>query len=218
MPSQIKKEQKNYVKIGIIAGAVIVVAALGLWGISAIRGSASIESAVSGVSSDAVSGADLHIAIIRMDEIQNKADVLSSLRTQKESFESKLRDELTRTQKTLEKEKAEIEKSQDLLSREALARRVQEYQQKVGKLQRDVTERAQAIEAEYQKALTKVQKNDLDPIIEAIIAKKNLSLVMDGRFARISSAAPAALDITNDVISAMNKRVSSMRMGTPKKF
>jgi Skp family chaperone for outer membrane proteins len=216
MPKEIKKEHKNYAKIGIIAGAVVIVAALGLWGISAMRGGASIESAISGVSAEAVSGADLRIAIIRMDEIQNRADVLNSLRKQKEAFESKLRDELTATQKSLEKEKVEIERSQDVLSREALARRIQDYQQKVGKLQRDVTERAQAIEVEYQKALARIQKDDLDPIIEAIIARKNLSLVMDGRFARISSSAPAALDITDDVINAMNKRISSIRMGTPK--
>lgn len=216
MAKEIKPIQKKYAKIGIIAGAVIVVAALGLWGISALRGGVSVERALAHVTTDAVTGAELRIAVIRMDEIQARADVLVSLRKQKESMESKLRDELTARQKSLEKEKTEIEKSQDVLSREALARRVQEYQQKIATLQRDVTERAQAIEMEFQKALAKIQKDDLDPIIEGIIKRKDLSLVMDGRFARISSNAPAALDITNDVVTALNKRVTNVRMGTPK--
>jgi len=204
--------------MGIIAGAVVVVAALGAWGISSMRSGASLESALSGISTGAVSAADLRIAVIRMDEIQANADVLVDLRKQKESFESRLRDELTKTQKSLEKEKAEIEKSQEVLSREALHRRVTEYQQKVNNLQRDVTERAQSIEMEFQKALNEIQKRDLDPIIEGIIARKNLSLVIDGRFARVSENAPAELDVTSDVISSMNKKVSKYQMAKPKGF
>jgi len=210
----IKPIQKKYARMGIIAGAVVVVAALGIWGISAISGKPSIDRVTAGISDYAVSGADLRIAVLRMDEIQTRADVLVNLRKQKESYESKLRDELTRQHKALEKEKSEIEKSQDVLSREALQRRVAEYQQKVTKLQRDVTEKAQAIEIEYQKALNKIQQDDLDPIVEAVIARKNLSLVIDGRFARTGKV--DGLDITDDVIGALNKRVSSMKMNTPK--
>lgn len=211
---EVKPIQKKYAKIGIIAGAVVIVAALGVWGISAMTGKKSISGAVAGISENAVSGADLRFAVIRMDGIQDKADVLISLRKQRESFEMKLRDELTGRQKSLEKEKSEIEKSQEVLSRDALQRRVAEYQQKVAKLQRDVTERAQAIETEYQKALNKIQKEDLDPIIGAVIAKKNLSLVLDGRFARMGDV--PGLDITNDVVGALNKRISNFKMATPK--
>lgn len=218
MPKEIKPLQKKYAKIGIIAGAVVVVAALGMLAVSSMRGGVSVEKALANVSNKAVSGADLRIAVIRMDAIQTDANVLADLRKQKESFESRLRDELTKVQKQLEKEKTEIEKSQDVLSRDALQRRVVDYQQKVNNLQRDVTERAQSIEMEFQKALNEIQKRDLDPIIEGIIAKKNLALVIDGRFTRISAKAPAALDITSDVVAAMNKKTSSFKMGTPKGF
>jgi Skp family chaperone for outer membrane proteins len=214
--AKIAQTPKNYKKIGIIAGAVVVVAALGLWGISAIRGGASVEKSIAGVSSDAITGADLRIAVVRMDAIQSGARVLEDLRKQKESYESKLRDKLTKEQKALEKEKAEIEKSQDALSREALQRRVVDYQAKVGKLQKDVAEQAQAVETSFQKALMEIQQKHLDPIIEGIIEKKNLSLVIDGRFARISKNADKNLDITNDVIGALDKRISSVKMEKPK--
>jgi Skp family chaperone for outer membrane proteins len=209
---------KNYKKLGIIAGAVIIAGALGVWGISALRGPVSIDRALADVSADAVSGADLRIAIIRMDEIQQKADVLVSLRKQKESYENELRKELEGQQKALEKEKTEIEKSQDVLSRDALQRRVVEYQQKVSNLQRSVTDRAQAIEMEFQKALNEIQVKHLDPIIEGITKKKDLSMVMDGRFARVSENAPAGLDITGDAINALNKRVTNIKMAMPKGF
>jgi outer membrane protein len=218
------KNQKNvspeagkYRKMGIVASAVVIVAALGVWGVRHFSGPMSIEKAVSGISTDAVSGADMRIAVVRMDAIQSEAKALADLRKQRESYELKLRDELTKRQKDLEKEKAEIETSQDVLSREALQKRVAEYQQKVSKLQQDLTNRAQAIDASFQKALNEMQVKHLDPIVDAIIAKKNLSLIIDGRFARTSNSMEN-LDITEDVISALDKRISSGEMETPKGF
>ncbi len=210
---------KNYAKTGIIAAIVIAVAALGVWGISAMRGNGttSVNDAIEQVSTDATTGANLRMAVIRMDAIQTDADALKDLRKQKEAYEEKLRDELTAEQKKLEKEKAEIEKSQDVLSRDALQRRVVDYQNRVTKLQRDLTERAQGVEASFQKALNEIQAKHLDPIIEGVIAKKNLALVIDGRFARVGANAEN-LDITDEVISALNKKVKSVKMEKPAGF
>lgn len=205
----------KYVKYGIIAAIVIAVAIIGVFAIGGRNVSA--DQAISEVSAEAASGADLRIAVVRMDAIQTEAKALQDLRKQKENYENKLRDELTKQQKALEKEKAEIEKSQDVLSREALQRRVVDYQGKVSQLQRDLTERAQSVDMSFQKALAQIQEKHLDPIIEAIIAKKNLSLVIDGRFARTGKDV-ANLDITSDVINALDKKVSSVKMETPKGF
>ena len=209
---------KNYAKVGIIAAIVIAVAALGVFAVSHMnRGGATVTESLEEISSDAANGANLRIAVIRMDAIQTQAKALQDLRKQKESYESKLRDELTRDQKALEKEKAEIEKSQDVLSREALQRRVVDYQNRVTKLQRDLTERAQSIEMAFQKALNEVQAKHLDPIIEGTIDKKKLSLVIDGRFARTGADA-ANLDITDEVIKALDKKVTSVKMDKPMGF
>jgi Skp family chaperone for outer membrane proteins len=214
-----KSATKSYAKIGIIAAVVVVIALLGIWAVSAVRGNGgvSVDKAIADVSPEAVTGADLRMAIVRMDAIQTDARVLQDLRKQRESYESRLRDELTSEQKKLEKEKAEIEKSQDVLSREALQRRVVDYQNRVTKLQRDLNERAQSIESAFQKALAEIQTKHLDPVIEGIIAKKNLSLVIDGRFAR-TGANVENLDITNEVVSALDNKVSKVKMETPKGF
>lgn len=209
---------KNYAKVGIIAAIVIVIAALGVFAVSHMnRGGATVTESLQEVTTDAANGANLRIAVIRMDAIQTQAKALQDLRKQKESYESKLRDELTRDQKALEKEKAEIEKSQDVLSRDALQRRVVDYQNRVTKLQRDLTERAQSIETSFQKALNEVQSKHLDPIIEGTIDKKKLSLVIDGRFARTGADA-ANLDITDEVIKALDKKVTSVKMDKPMGF
>jgi len=210
---------KKYVKFGIIAAVVIVVAALGAWGISALRGgnTATVEEAMEVVTTDAANAADLRIAVIRMDAIQSDAEVLKDLAKQRENYENKLRDELEKRQKELEAEKAEIEKSQDVLSRDALQRRIVDYQNRVNELQRDLTERAQSVEIAFQKALNEVQNEHLNPIIEGVITKKNLSMVLDGRFTRLGNGVEN-LDITEEVVSALNKKVSKVKMDTPQGF
>ena len=208
---------KNYTKIGIVAAVVAAIAVVGILVLRGGAGEVSAAEATSHVTADAASGADLRIAVIRMDAIQTESKALKDLRKQKENYEEKLRKELEKEQKALEKEKAEIEKSQDVLSREALQRRVVAYQGKVTKLQRDLTERAQAIDESFQKALAKIQEKHLDPVIAAITEKKNLSLIIDGRFAR-TGANVANLDITDDVVTALDKKVSTFKMDKPKGF
>lgn len=217
--AELNPAARKYKKIGIVAAAVVAVGVIGIVAVSALNSkkSSNLDSAMEMVSTDAANGANLRIAVIRMDAIQANANALKDLRKQKEAYESKLRDELTRDQKALEKEKAEIEKSQDILSRDALQRRVVDYQNRVAKLQQDLSERAQSIDASFQKALNEVQANHLDPIIEGTIAKKNLSMVIDGRFARVGASAEN-LDITDQVIEALNKKVSTVKMEKPKGF
>lgn len=210
---------KKYVKVGVIAAVVVVIAALGAWGISAMRGgnSATVEEAMEVVTTDAANAADLRIAVIRMDAIQSDAAVLQDLAKQREKYENELRDELETKQKELEEEKSEIEKSQDVLSRDALQRRIADYQNRVNDLQRSLTERAQSIEVSFQKALNEIQTEHLNPIIEGVIEKKDLSMVLDGRFTRLGKGVEN-LDITDEVISALNKKVSKVKMETPQGF
>ena len=205
---------KKYTKSGIVATAVIVVAALGVWALSGSK-NVSTSDALKEVSENAVSGSELKIAIVNMDKIQATANALEDLHKQRAKYEEQLKTQLEKEQKALEKEKADIEKSQDVLSQEALQRRVVDYQRRVNQLQRDLSEKAQAIDVSYQEALGKIQKDHLDPIIEGTIAKKKLSIVIDGRMAR-TGANIAGLDITDEIINALNKKVSSVKMATPK--
>ena len=214
-----KKEQnptiKKYTKMGIIATIVVIVALLGAWGLSRGHKSADTASAIESVSTDAARASDLRIAIVSMEKIQTEANVLEDLHKQRANYEKKLKSKLEKEQKEIEKEKADIEKSQDILSQEALQRRVIDYQRRVNEFQRKLSESAQSIETTYQDALQTIQKQHLDPVIQGIIAKKKLSLVIDGRMARIGENAKD-LDITAEVVNALNKKVSSVKMATPK--
>lgn len=210
-------ELKKYTKMGIVATAVVVVALIGVFVISSMRSESNLATALEKVSTQTAKASDLSIAVINMDKIQLDSKALQDLRKQRTSYEEKLKTRLEKEQKAIEKEKADIEKSQDVLSQEALQRRVVEYQRRVSKLQRDLTESAQAIEASYQKALNTLQQKHLDPVIEGVIAKKKLSLVIDGRMARVG-ANVKNLDITPEVVEALNRKVSGIKMEKPKGF
>ena len=205
----------KYTKMGVIAIAVIVIALIGIFAVSKFSKNVDTASAMKAVTTQAASASDLRIAVISMDKIQMEAKALEDLHSQRAKFDNKLKDKLEKEQKEIEKEKADIEKSQDLLSPEALQRRVVDYQRRVANFQRSLSEGAQAIDASYQDALNTIQKKHLDPVIEGIIEKKNLSLVIDGRMARTGKNVEN-LDITDEVIKALNKKVSSVKMATPK--
>lgn len=217
MKKQINPNLKNYSKMGIIATVVVIVALLGAWAISrgAKTNGTSTETAVAEVSENAAKASDLRIAIVNMDKIQTDAKVLEDLHKQRADYEKKLKANLEKEQKSIEKEKADIEKSQDILSQEALQKRVIDYQRRVNDFQRQLSDSAQSIETSYQNALQSIQKEHLDPVIQSIIAKKKLSLVIDGRMARIGENVKD-LDITSEVVDALNKKVSSVKMATPK--
>lgn len=208
---------KKYMKIGIIATVVVAVALIAGILMSGNKTGADTAAALSGVSANAATASELRIAVINMDKIQAEAKALNDLRKQRNMYEEKLKTRLEKEQKALEKEKADIEKNQDVLSQEALQRRVVDYQRRVNALQRDLNESAQAIDASYQNALATLQKKHLDPVIEGIIAKKNLSLVVDGRMARVGQSA-TGLDITDEVVSALDKKAPKIQMAKPKGF
>ncbi|MCL2737319.1 MAG: OmpH family outer membrane protein [Alphaproteobacteria bacterium] len=220
---RIKQTPQNYAKMGMIAGAVILVAALGAFAISAMRGGkdasvAPLERALAHVSADAVSAADLRVAVVRMGEVYTRAEVVADLRRQRESFDNRLRTDVERNQKEFERAWAELEKSQGMVTPDALQRRVAELQQRIAAFHRSITERAQAVEAEYHRAMVEIHRRDIDPIIDGVIERKNLSMVFEGQFTRVSPTAPAGLDITDDIIDAMNKRATTFRMRTPQGF
>lgn len=218
-----KKQQnspvKKYTYMGIIATAVVVVALLGALAVShitkTVTPSVPVEEATTAVTTNAAKASDLRIAIVNMDKIQTEAKVLDDLHKQRADYEKKLKAKLEKEQKSIEKEKKDIEKSQDILSQEALQKRVIDYQRRINDFQRQLSDSAQSIETTYQNALQTIQKEHLDPVIQTIIAKKDLSLVIDGRMARIGANAKD-LDITDEVVDALNKKVSSVKMEKPK--
>lgn len=215
--SELNPVLKKYTKMGIIAFAVIVVAVLGIFAISSMNKNTKLSTALAGVSTDAKSAAELRIALVSLDKVQMESKAFKDLTEQRTNYENKLKARLEKEQKAIEKEEADIKKSQDMLSQEALQRRVAEYQRHINEFRRELNESAHAVEVSYQNALNTLQQKHLDPIIDGVIAKKNLSLLLESRVARTGKDV-AGLDITDEIVEALNKKVSSIKMEKPKGF
>ncbi|MDR0448974.1 MAG: OmpH family outer membrane protein [Rickettsiales bacterium] len=209
MPNKPLTKSRKIVLIA--AAAALVAAGIGVFALSSAKRNISAEAAVSDASPIAISAADLKIAVVKMDDIQKNSKILSDLRKQRESLESELKADLERKQKKLEAEKKSIESQQGILSREALQARVVDYQRTVAEFQKEIAERAQAIDAAFQAALLEIQEKHLDPVIDALAAKKGLDLIMDARFTRVVSKAPG-LDITNEIVAALDKKATKFNL------
>ncbi|MDR2685259.1 MAG: OmpH family outer membrane protein [Rickettsiales bacterium] len=209
MANQIKPSKKKLI-IASAVGIALVAAAAGVFVLSKGR-SVSAELAVAGASTDSVAASELRFAVVKMDEIQKSAKILSDLRTQRERLEANLKSDLEKKQKKLEGDKKEIESQQGILSREALQGKVVDYQKQVAEFQREIAERAQAIDAAFQAALNDIQQKHLDPVIDALAAKKSLDLILDARFTRLTSKVKG-LDITDEIISALDKKASKYEL------
>ena len=91
---QLNEVVKKYKKTGIVAVAVIVVALIGVWAISGFHKNIDAATATRDVTTTALTGADLRIAVISMDKIQADAKVLEDLHKQRANYESKLKSKL----------------------------------------------------------------------------------------------------------------------------
>lgn len=196
-----------------LIGAVVV-AVLVIWGAISLFGGRSAD--LSDVSATSITEqGQPHIAVINMYKITAEADALKGLTDQRKAYAEKLNKEANRREEKLMAAKKEIESKQSVLSKEALQKKAAEYQKALMGYQKDMSEKSAAIEKSYRETLQKVQSDTLDEVISDIAKKKNVTIVLNSAQTILLNP---ALDITEDVIKVMNKRLPSVRMKTPKGF
>ncbi|MBN2675686.1 MAG: OmpH family outer membrane protein, partial [Alphaproteobacteria bacterium] len=91
----------------------------------------------------------------------------------------------------------------------------QAYQKELMKYQKDMQEKSAAIEKSYREALQQVQESTLDATIKDVAGKKKVSVVLNSSQSILLND---KLDITDDVITVLNRRLPKMHMDTPKGF
>jgi outer membrane protein len=122
--------------------------------------------------------ADTRVAVIDVQRaVMQTEDGLRAQANLKKLFDSR-QQELNRKQNELGKQKEEIEKQSKVLSKEALSKRVDDWQKQMNDLQ--------GVFMEYNKELEKKQKEITDPIFEKVLmivkrlaTTENYDLVVD---------------------------------------
>ncbi|MBN1783876.1 MAG: OmpH family outer membrane protein [Alphaproteobacteria bacterium] len=199
-------------KLTLVGG--IVAAVLVIWGIVSLFGGRSSDLSEISATSITEQGQP-HFAVINMYKITAEADALKGLTDQRKAYAEKLNAEATRREEQLMATKKEIESKQSVLSKEALQKKAGEYQKSLMDYQNDMSSKSSAIEKSYRETLQKVQADTLDEVISDIAKKKGVTIVLNSAQTILLNP---ALDITEDVIKVMNKRLPSVRMKTPEGF
>ena len=151
--------------------------------------------------------ADTRVAVVDVQRaVMQTEDGLRAQANLKKLFDSR-QQELNRKQNELGKQKEEIEKQSKVLSKEALSKRVDDWQKQMNELQ--------GVFMEYNKELEKKQKEITDPIFEKVLlivkrlaTTENVDLVVDkNTVAYVRSD----LDLTDKCIQIYNSGAASVQ-------
>jgi len=172
-----------------------------------------VVSAVAVLLGSAQAHAQSKIAVVDTQRaIMETEDGLRAQATLKKVFDNKQR-ELDKKQEDLQKEREDIEKQRDVLSKTALAKRVDKWQREMMALQ--------GVFVDYNKELQKKQGELTQPIVQKIMGtirrlatQDGLDLVLD------KQAAPyvrSDLDVTDRIITLYNQGSGDDGKATSKK-
>jgi outer membrane protein len=150
--------------------------------------------------------ADTRVAVIDVQRaVMQTEDGLRAQANLKKLFDSR-QQELNRKQNELGKQKEEIEKQSKVLSKEALSKRVDDWQKQMNDLQ--------GVFMEYNKELEKKQKEITDPIFEKVLmivkrlaTTENYDLVVDKNTV---AYVRGDLDLTDKCIQIYNRGGASV--------
>ncbi len=206
--------KKTNLKKKLLLGAgIIAILAVVIFAITSLTGSKNDLGDVSKTS--ITEQGQVYFAIIDMYKITAESDALKGLNAKRQKFTEALKKEAKRREEALMKAKKEIESKQSVLSKEALQQKAGEYQRSLMAYQKEMQEKSASIEKLYRETLQKVQANTLDEVINDVAKKKNVSIVLNQAQTILLNK---SLDITDDVIKVMNRRLPTVHMGTPKGF
>lgn len=168
---------------------------------SSFRFASVVVSAVAVLLGSAQAHAQSKIAVVDTQRaIMETEDGLRAQATLKKVFDNKQR-ELDKKQEDLQKEREDIEKQRDVLSKAALAKRVDKWQREMMALQ--------GVFVDYNKELQKKQGELTQPIVQKIMGAIRRLATQDGLDLVVDKqAAPyvrSDLDVTDRIITLYNQ-------------
>src|SRR5699024_10476469 len=118
-----------------------------------------------------------NIAIVNMQRVINETKQGKASKARLERDMKRRQDELTKKEKEFQKYAADLKSSYEMLTDDAKAKRMQEYQQKATELQKAYATHQQALAKAEQQATSKIVQGVLD-VVETIAKKNHYTLVV----------------------------------------
>ena len=127
-----------------------------------------------------------------------------SLKNKLDQGFKKIRDK----EKSIQDEEKKIIQQKKIIKPEEYKKKVQELRSKVSNLQKERTNLLEGVAKQRSKARSELLKN-LNPIIEEYMKEKNIKMVIDKKSLLL---ADKSLDITNDIVNLLNKKLKSINI------
>lgn len=156
-------------------------------------------------------GAPVKIAIFDLEAIKNQGAAFKDLRRQRQELLNSFNAERQKEGDSLRTAEEELSRQRAILSPEAYADERRKLGQRVGDADRRMQIRMHQIDVVSNNAADVIEKA-LQQLIVDVVQENNISLL----FARQSLHVVAqSLDITNDVLAALDKRISTVKVANP---
>ncbi len=147
-------------------------------------------------------------ATIDIDRISKEAKVVKDIAKQIKNKRDNYQKEITKEERSLEKEKDKLEAKKSVLSEEALKKEHLAFFKKVEKLKKDANKKDKILKDAYTKSIAKV--NDIvGEIVDEVAKEKKLLLVLPSSQVVYSVK---GLDITEEVIDRLDDKISRIKV------
>lgn len=152
------------------------------------------------------------VAVLDFQLVLRESAAAKDIRRQIEGYRKGYQDEIRKEEEKLRAEEAELKQQRAILSPEAFEERRQRFEQKVMEVQRKVQDRTRALDAAFNEAMDQLQST-LVPIVTDLTRTQRFNIVVEK--SQVMFAA-TDLDITKDVIEALNKKLRTIKVPPPK--
>lgn len=151
------------------------------------------------------------IAILDVQRIVQSSQASQSIRPRIEELRKNFQEEVRKQEQELRRAEQELGQQRAILSQEAFAARRRAFEERARTAQRGVQQRRRQFDEMMSKALGEVQKNVVQ-IATEIATKRDIGLILPKRFVVIASK---KLDISDEVLQTLNKRLPSISLEVP---
>ena len=152
------------------------------------------------------------IAVIDRDAILQRSKVGQDIARQVQALANQARTKLSARRQALENETSALEKQAASLSPEDRQKRAAALQEKQVSFQQDVQREDAQIQGALRQANMQVAKA-MAPILEQVVKEHGANMVLDKR--AVIAASDPAFDISDDIISRLDKKLTSVTVALP---
>lgn len=152
------------------------------------------------------------IAVLDVQRVERESVAWQSLRQQFEELLSGYQSELREKQGALEQEGRDLEQQRSILSQDAFQQKKQEFDRRVGELQRTAQERKQALDKAYAAARGQIREA-LRQVVLDIARERDLNLIFSNSPQERSVVmAHDELSISDEALERLNKQITSVKL------